>query len=767
MHNFSLTQVVTEPTHNGPNGKSLIDLVLMSSTQVLAECTVIPQLANSDHLGLRVVLHGHPTVQHIHQKKRSIWRYAHADFDTACNLLDELDLDTIIDDSSIENSWSRWKDAFLAIMERCIPKAQVPNRKNLPWLTKEIVRLIRKRNYYYRRYQRGRWAKDQQKYKSLRNKVITMLRDSKAKFFNNLNPKSTKSFWSAVKYLNKQVSSIPTLVRNGCSVETDMDKADLLNSYFAECFNKSQPPLSSECYCSPDPESCPLDLFCTEEEIFELLAGIDTTKSNGPDGISGKMLKSTASSITPALTKLFNLSIKLGKLPAEWKLARVNPIPKQGSKSDPSNYRPISLLPVISKLMEKHIQKCLLKHLQEHSPISDNQWGFSKGKSTTGALLTAVDNWHRSLESGNDVCAVFFDLRKAFDSVPHKLLLNKLVEINTDPHLIKWIADYLRDREQYVGVNGASSNPLPVVSGVPQGSILGPLLFLIFIDGITSVSISNGSMLLYADDILLYRVIRNRQDLVHIQQDINSLHNWIQEKYLQFNASKCKYMLISRKRQPLVSSDLFTINNLKIEKVEHFKYLGVWLSSNLTWNKHIEEICKSASKQTGMIYRKFYQNSSRETLLNLYISLIRPRLEYAAPVWDPSHQTFTQAVEKVQRFALKMCLKNWSSTYEELLTDSKLPTLKDRRTLLKLSYLFQVMNGSFSFPNAPLTLRQTRTLRNSEYLLLERPIVRTNAYMYSYFPHVISLWNSLPSFVHKCTSLSSFKYNLRSHLVPL
>ena len=134
--------------------------------------------------------------------------------------------------------------------------------------------------------------------------------------------------------------------------------------------------------------------------------------------------------------------------------------------------------------------------------------------------------------------------------------------------------------------------------------------------------------------------------------------------------------------------------------MNHFKYLGVWLSDNLIWNKHIEEICKNVSKRIGMVYRKFYQNSSKETLLQLYVSLIRPCLEYAAPVWDPSHQTLIQAMEKVQRFTMKMCLKNWSGTYDELLRDSKLPTLKDRRSLLKLSYLFQVMNGSFSFPDA-------------------------------------------------------------------
>ena len=166
------------------------------------------------------------------------------------------------------------------------------------------------------------------------------------------------------------------------------------------------------------------------------------------------MLKATACSIIPALTKLFNLSSKLGTLPSEWKLGQVNPVPKLGSKSDPANYRPISLLSILSKFLEKHIQCYLLKHLQEHSPISDNQWGFCKGKSTTGALLSAVESWHKLLESGTDVCAVFFDLKKAFDSVPHKALMEKLATIGIDLYMLKWFSNYLSNRTQFVDVNG-------------------------------------------------------------------------------------------------------------------------------------------------------------------------------------------------------------------------------------------------------------------------------------------------------------------------
>ena len=178
--------------------------------------------------------------------------------------------------------------------------------------------------------------------------------------------------------------------------------------------------------------------------MFNLISNIDPTKSTGPDQISTRMLRATATSITPAVTQLFNISIKTGELPTDWKIALVTPIPKSGDKSDPNNYRPISLLSILNKLLEKHIY--IMESVEEQSLISEKQWGVMKGKSTTGALLTAVESWHRHLESGNNVCAVFFDFKKAFNSVSHNLLLKKLSTLGLDPYLLKWIASYLTHR---------------------------------------------------------------------------------------------------------------------------------------------------------------------------------------------------------------------------------------------------------------------------------------------------------------------------------
>ena len=233
---------------------------------------------------------------------------------------------------------------------------------------------------------------------------------------------------------------------------------------------------------SPEPQTpsdrgtfqVPENLLCTVEEVIYLLSTIDPSKASGPDRISARMLRSTASSIAPAITKLFNFSLILGKLPKEWKVAQVTPIPKSSLTTDPAKYRPVSLLSILSKLLEKHIQSVILEHLEVHSPISEHQWGFVKGRSTTGTLLSATHSWQEALESGVDVCAVFLDLKKAFDKVPHSLLLQKLESLNINLHLLNWIQDYLCNRSQYVVVNGESSTSAPVESGVPQGSVLGP-----------------------------------------------------------------------------------------------------------------------------------------------------------------------------------------------------------------------------------------------------------------------------------------------------
>ena len=230
------------------------------------------------------------------------------------------------------------------------------------------------------------------------------------------------------------------------------------------------------------------------------------------------------------------------------------------------------------------------------------------------------------------------------------------------------------------------------MSGVLQGSVLGPLLFLIYINGLTGLDLSEGSSLvLYADDILLYRSITSAADFVALQSDVSAIQTWATSNFMLFNESKCEVMHVSRKGSPLSPIIPITLNGSVLETVDTFQYLGLLISSDLSWTNHIENICSKARKLLGLLYRRYYRFSDQNTLLQLYTSLVRPHFEYAAPVWDPHLQRNIQLLERTQKFACRMCTKAWDTGYEELLETLNLPSLSNRRLFLKLCTVFKII----------------------------------------------------------------------------
>ena len=702
LQTFSLSQVVNTHTHTAPSGEtSLIDLALVSNPDLVLDCTTVSPLEIADvrsyHNGVKLTLRWkHKHAKQVQQQLRTIWRYANADFLKANQMIQEVAWDRLLPEDNVDVAAVNWHNKVMDIMHACIPQQTLKKRRNLPWLSKNAIRLIRQRNATFQAAKRSGRPHLVDKFKKLRNRVVRLLRNDKKSHLEQLNVRDKRKFWKAVKFLNRQQSSIPPLHYQGITAKSSQEKATVLNQFFSTCFNTAVPPLNREVLSQES--LCPDNLLCTPSEVLSYITSLDPGKASGPDGLSGRMLKGIANTIAPSLSKLFNISLKLGRFPNIWKTSAIVPIPKNSNRKEASNYRPISLLPIVSKLLERHVHRYITMFLNEANPLSNRQWGFQVGRSTVTALLTVTHDWFKALESRQDVCSVFFDLKKAFDSVPHQPLMDKLHSYGLDGNTLAWLNSYLTNRRQHVVVDGATSTETAVVSGVPQGSVLGPLLFLIYIDDITSTSFSEGSTLnLFADDMLLYKIIKSQQDLDQLQSDVNRIQDWVSFNHLTFNPTKCKSMFISRKRNSIQPLSLH-LNGVPLEQVESFKYLGVFLSSDMSWSTHIDSVCSKARKLVGLLYRRFSAEVDSHSLLEMYKLLVRPHLEYAAPVWSPHLIKDTNNLENVQKFALRMCHKNWDAGYQELLDLSTLPTLENRRLYLKLCTLYKIIYGYFYFP---------------------------------------------------------------------
>ena len=492
--------------------------------------------------------------------------------------------------------------------------------------------------------------------------------------------------------------------------------------------------------------------------IAKLLRELDPGKASGPDGIPNRILKGTANEIAPFMTILFNNALATGTLPKDWTTANVTPIYKKGSRHDPANYRPVSLTVVCCKLMEHILCKHILDHLENHHILTDLQHGFRSGHSCESQLLITchdvVSNYDKKLQT--DI--LILDFSKAFDTVPHDRLLKKLEHMGVGGNINRWIKSFLTNRTQKVLVDGEVSNAVSVDSGVPQGSVLGPLLFLCHINDLPDWVSKGTQVRMFADDCLVYRQIKKQQDHIQLQNDLHALESWSEMWGMSFNPIKCYKMTVARGKTP--SDWIYTLCH-PLEQVDSNPYLGVQLSDDLKWGKHINKVTKKANSTLGFLRRNL--KSCPQTLKETaYKSLIRSVLEYSSSVWDPHFKQDIKQLEAVQRRAARFVKHDYGSdsSVTEMLQDLGWQTLENRRREARLALLFKVVHGLVAIPHeGHIKKHRGRTrAKNSHKLQVFAP--NTDTFKYSFFPRTVKDWNNLDNDTVNASTLDTFKQKI-------
>jgi hypothetical protein len=378
------------------------------------------------------------------------------------------------------------------------------------------------------------------------------------------------------------------------------------------------------------------------------------------------------------LTMLFNFSLQAGQIPQDWKDADITPLFKKGSRLCPNNYRPVSLTSQVVKILERIIYDQLTEFIQDNDLISCHQHGFQKRCSCVTQLLECLYDWTKAYDENKSVDAIYLDFRKAFDTVPHARLLYKLHHLGIRGHLLTWIRGFLTGRRQRVVLRNGISSWRNVTSGVPQGSILGPILFLLFVNDIPS-SISSSVAKMFADDTKVYSQIESIADCDNLQCDLNALSAWSKLWLLEFNADKCVVLRIKA-----AVKYHYSLNGVYLQEVVNQKDLGITVCNNLSPTTHVQDIVKRAQRKIAM-FRRCFTGLDEAKVTILYQSLVRPALEYASTAWSPLLKKDIDAIEKVQKKCLRLC-KN---------KDIHLESLEDRRLKTDLVDTYKFLNGLY------------------------------------------------------------------------
>lgn len=788
MYSHGLYPLVTKPTRVTSRSYTCIDNIF---TNIVDKPTTPGILFSdvSDHL---------PIFQFTAFDKKHFPQYSIECYDGKL-LDDNVNIKELIRDlcsvnwSSVENcsdvnsSYDTFIETFSKICEKHTTKSFPPKKSKKvtikkPWVTKGILKSINRKQKLYYKHIHVPSRKNEQAYKRFRNKLNVVLRESKRQYLANLIERNRSSLCKTWKIVNEilgrsYTSKLPTFIElKDKKLEDHKEIANAFNHYFSNIgvsISKNihgsskhfTDFLSSKTSASAffDPTS--------ESEIVEIVKEMKCKTSCGHDGLSSKFIKQIIHYIARPLSFVFNQSLCSGKVPAPLKLAKVIPVYKKNNKHLIENYRPISLLPIFSKIIERIVYKRLYNYLSENDLLIKEQFGFRPSFSTEAALLHTLEQIISSIERKEIPLAIYIDLSKAFDSLDHNILLRKLEHygIRGVPH--DWFIDYLSGRQQYTSFNGTRSDIMPVSCGVPQGSILGPLLFLIYVNDVINSS-KCFRFIMYADDInIIFSHPDQKMLNLVVNEEVQSLCDWFKANKLQMNIGKTKYMIFQSSKKQICYPNLsIKMENVEIDRVATTNFLGVHIDEKLSWNNQVNHVHGKISVALGMMF-KLRSLIPKKTLLMLYNAFILPYLDYCNLVWSGTSQRQLDRLTILQKKAIRLCTNSLKQAhtpplFKELQTLSFRDRISFKLGIFMYKYVRSVLPDIFNDYFLSHSTKHSFNTRNKQHYILplyRLKISQSNSVKYK----GAKLWNLLSRKLKTVNTLNLFMAKYKQNILNL
>ena len=779
MSSASFLPLITKPTRITDHSASLIDNIF-TNIQPLPESGIL--LSDmTDHFSVFTYFSFKNKVNHLHDDLYAPRRWKQEDFERLKESLRTVDWSRVYNENDVTSCY----DLFIDVLNEHI-NANVNtrlrsklNRKKvprLPWITQGLLRSINRKNNLFCKYKLDHKDSLKNKYISYKNKLTTLLRLAKKKYYARqfeLYKSDMKSTWKIINdVLNNHRKSIDiNEIRCGDRLlNQPPDIAEAMNDYFVNIGpNLARNIPGTTTHFSDylqNANSASIFLTPTDEnEVLDVVNNLQNKKSPGFDGLDNFLLKKIIIEIIDPLVFSINLSLLNGSVPNAMKCAKVIPLFKKGKRDDISNYRPISLLTSLSKILEKIVYSRLIGFFDRSNILCNSQFGFRQKHSTTHAILTLVEKITKSFERSSHTLGVFLDFSKAFDTINHDILLYKLQHYGIRGKALEWFRNYLTGRSQFVFVNGCKSSLKPVVCGVPQGSLLGPLLFVIYINDFYTSS-KELSFILFADDSNLFFSHSDPLTLLSIvNNELKNVHDWIRANKLSLNIEKTNYMLFSKTLIDLHGDLIFNGNVLK--RVSSVKFLGLFIDDKLTWKDHIDYVRKLISRNVGVLNKLRY-SFPPSILQLLYSTLILPHLNYGILAWGNAAACHIEKVLLLQKKAVRIIDNvDFIAHTNVIFMEKCILKISDLYTYNLCQFMYSVNNGE-----AP-TIFENMFNRNNSYhshstrqsLLFHLPLFRSLFAQRTFLFTGPKSWNSLEKSLRESATLSAFKAKLKKYLI--